>query len=73
MGRELGLTIVAEGIETEDQYRVLARHGCQLGQGFGYARPQNEESFLAKIDQKFPWTIDREGSIRETQGRQGAL
>ncbi|HYH89200.1 MAG TPA: EAL domain-containing protein [Solirubrobacteraceae bacterium] len=35
----LGMTAVAEGIETAEQYRFLADRGCPFGQGFGIARP----------------------------------
>jgi predicted signal transduction protein with EAL and GGDEF domain len=34
MGHSLGLTVVAEGIETEEQLAVLRSRGCDLGQGF---------------------------------------
>ncbi len=36
---ELGMSTVAEGIETDEQHRVLAKLGCKVGQGFGLARP----------------------------------
>jgi EAL domain-containing protein (putative c-di-GMP-specific phosphodiesterase class I) len=39
LGRSLGLPIVAEGIETEEQLAVLRRMGCGLGQGFLLGRP----------------------------------
>ncbi len=39
LGRSLGLPIVAEGIETEDQLRMLRRLGCGLGQGYLFGRP----------------------------------
>ena len=39
MAHSLGLTLVAEGVENEDQRRFLARSGCDLLQGFGIARP----------------------------------
>ena len=39
MGESLNLTVVAEGIEREEQARFLARHGCHIGQGYLYARP----------------------------------
>jgi len=39
LGRSLGLPIVAEGIETEEQLGVLRRMGCGLGQGFLLGRP----------------------------------
>lgn len=33
------LKVVAEGIETEEQFRVLCAMGCETGQGYGIARP----------------------------------
>ena len=39
MGRQLGLKIVAEGVETQEQLQFLATHGCTLAQGFFIARP----------------------------------
>ena len=35
----LGLDVVAEGIETPEQYRLLREMGCRFGQGFLFARP----------------------------------
>jgi c-di-GMP-specific phosphodiesterase len=37
LGRDLGLEVVAEGVETVAVARRLAALGCQYGQGFGYA------------------------------------
>jgi diguanylate cyclase (GGDEF)-like protein len=39
MGRQLGLKIVAEGVETREQLQFLATHGCTLAQGFYIAKP----------------------------------
>jgi len=39
MARSLGLSLVAEGIENEDQARELRGLGCDEGQGFLYWRP----------------------------------
>jgi EAL domain-containing protein (putative c-di-GMP-specific phosphodiesterase class I) len=30
---------VAEGIETDEHYKVLLELGCEIGQGYGIARP----------------------------------
>lgn len=43
LGRALSLTTVAEGIEDDNQLRVLRRHGCDQGQGFRLARPASAE------------------------------
>ena len=37
--RDLAITIVAEGVETEDEFAWLFRHGIDLFQGFLFARP----------------------------------
>ena len=39
LARAFDRQTVAEGIETEDHYRVLLDMGCELGQGYGIARP----------------------------------
>ncbi len=39
MAKDLGMHIVAEGIEQEDQVVFLAEHGCDLIQGFYFAKP----------------------------------
>jgi diguanylate cyclase (GGDEF)-like protein/PAS domain S-box-containing protein len=49
MGHNLGLTIVAEGIETEGQLEFLSRHGCNAYQGFLFSRPVSIEEFMAYI------------------------
>jgi len=38
MARELGMSVVAEGVETEEQFRLLKQFGCTAYQGFWYAR-----------------------------------
>ena len=39
LGRNLGMTVVAEGIETAAQANVLIEHGCEQGQGYYFGRP----------------------------------
>ncbi len=39
MGHDLGLDILAEGIETEEQYRFMLGCGCSAFQGFYFGRP----------------------------------
>lgn len=39
IARQLDMRVVAEGIETGQQADILARYGCQMGQGYLYSRP----------------------------------
>jgi diguanylate cyclase (GGDEF)-like protein len=49
MARSLGLEVVAEGVETEEQLALLAREGCTLYQGFLCAPPLETEKLAALI------------------------
>ena len=40
MAQGLGLQVVAEGIETQQQYDFMRAHGCEYGQGHYFSRPQ---------------------------------
>ncbi len=42
MARDIDLVVIAEGIETKEQAQLLARFGCQQGQGFLFGRPRTE-------------------------------
>lgn len=52
LGHELGLTVVAEGVETEDALNVLRRYHCDRAQGYVISRPISEHDFLAFVAQK---------------------
>lgn len=45
LARKLGLTTVAEGIETEEQYEKCRDLGVDLGQGFHFGRPMGRNEF----------------------------
>lgn len=47
LGHSMGLEIVSEGIEEQVQADVLRRAGCQLGQGYHFARRRSTQSRLA--------------------------
>ncbi len=45
----MGMDCMAEGIESEDQYLLLAELGCGMGQGYHIARPMPAEDFVARL------------------------
>ncbi len=49
MAEDLGLQVVAEGVETEDQRTMLTARGCELAQGYLFDRPMPADAFSARL------------------------
>lgn len=45
MSRDIGLDIIAEGVETKEQAQFLSDCGCDSAQGFYYSKPVSQEEF----------------------------
>jgi EAL domain-containing protein (putative c-di-GMP-specific phosphodiesterase class I) len=56
MASSLGLPIVAEGIETPGQLRVLRELACEWGQGYLLGRPMTGDQLLAQLESTTPAT-----------------
>jgi len=48
LGKNLGLEVIAEGVETEAQLDYMRAHECDIAQGYLYARPEC-------VDVMTPW------------------
>jgi len=45
LAHNLGLRVIAEGVESEEQLEFLSRHGCNEIQGFYFSRPVEASAF----------------------------
>ncbi|MGH9305361.1 MAG: EAL domain-containing protein [Acidimicrobiales bacterium] len=60
LSQVLGISVLAEGVETMDQLEVLSEMGCDLAQGFNWLRPCEAVEVEAWLDHAF-------GSVRPTR------
>ena len=51
MAKSLGLTVVAEGVETEQQLQFLKREHCDITQGFYFSSPMDKNQLFKLINQ----------------------
>jgi diguanylate cyclase (GGDEF)-like protein len=51
LGHDLGLRVIAEGVEDEQTLTRLARLGCDLAQGYHVSRPLPPDSFTRWLDE----------------------
>jgi EAL domain-containing protein (putative c-di-GMP-specific phosphodiesterase class I) len=52
LGHNLGLTVIAEGVESREQHAFLAGCGCEYFQGYLFSRAVPQDAFLAYLRQQ---------------------
>ena len=52
MVNNMGMQVVAEGIETSEQFEILCHFNCHIGQGFLISRPIPEDKIWAVLESK---------------------
>ncbi|HEY9808765.1 MAG TPA: EAL domain-containing protein [Halomicronema sp.] len=55
LAHNLGMNVVAEGVETAEQLAILRSLGCEFGQGYLFSRPVDSEKASSLILSKFQW------------------
>ena len=48
LGKSMHLSVIAEGVETQEQAAFLLRHGCKLAQGYFYSKPVLAQDMLER-------------------------
>ncbi len=62
LGHRLGLNVVAEGVETAQEWQLLQRLGCDHAQGWLVAKAMPLEAFLQWRQDHPTWTVGRAGA-----------
>ncbi len=50
MAHGLGLTVIAEGVETEAQKKLLIKKGCEYAQGYLFSKPVSAEALQQLLE-----------------------
>lgn len=73
LAHSFGMNVVAEGIETEPVFEYLRSRGCEIGQGYYFARPLPERELLSWMRSRVPLENRRNGEELEREGGIGRL
>jgi len=57
LGHSLGLEVVAEGVETEEQRAILLEQGCSFAQGYLFSPPLPAAAFVEWLDHRQPVAV----------------
>jgi EAL domain-containing protein (putative c-di-GMP-specific phosphodiesterase class I) len=51
VAKSMGVAIMAEGVETEAQAKILSKHGCSYAQGYYYSKPMSREEIVGCLSE----------------------
>jgi EAL domain-containing protein (putative c-di-GMP-specific phosphodiesterase class I) len=55
MAKNLRLDVVAEGVETLEQFELLKKFNCAFGQGYYFSRPLSAEGIKTLLNGDLAW------------------
>lgn len=58
LGQNMGMTVIAEGVETEAQQQFLTSNGCTRFQGYLFSKPLPLPSFVAFVERHDGWPLE---------------
>ncbi len=56
MAHELGISVIAEGVETNQQYHRLLEAGCTKIQGYWISKPLPLDQYIAFVEEDIRWS-----------------
>jgi diguanylate cyclase len=72
LGKELGIAVIAEGVETEEQFQVLESLGCLQVQGYLLARPTSQKKACEMIGRRWGGRNTHKSLVRSGPGLRNA-
>ncbi len=73
IAKYLKVPVVAEGVETESQIRLLRNVNCELVQGYYFSKPLPPEEFekliIRELEEVRGKKHDHSGTVRENRGK----
>jgi EAL domain-containing protein (putative c-di-GMP-specific phosphodiesterase class I) len=74
LAHTLGLRVVAEGIETQEIWDAARNAGCDIGQGYFFARPMTADDFTSNVLARNPAPTQRSaGFDRSSEQKTNAI
>ena len=62
LGHNMGLKVIAEGVEDAEAWRILKELGCDMAQGYYISRPLPRDEFRAWLQSGTPFASAHRGN-----------
>ncbi|WP_421558689.1 EAL domain-containing protein [Pseudomonas canadensis] len=64
LAHDLGLSVTAEGVETEEDFQRVAKLGCEVAQGYYFAKPMPADQFIAYSQNQIQYQHQKDFVLR---------